>query len=185
MDATPQSPHSPPLPSDPEDNNYDMAPTRRWARRLERTCCACARYFPLAFVYGLTTWAVFVLVSLCSTPSRVTWLGEISLFSKTTTLPPLTKPGQAGQLRSRASRSTFLPIGATPPPSSPPPAAPPTIMATAPCPHTPRPRPPPSPSSPTASCASAKSARPASPTAPTIAPPAAAACSRWTTTAPG
>ncbi|GAB1314120.1 palmitoyltransferase for Vac8p [Madurella fahalii] len=49
---------------------------RRWARKLERTCCACATYFPLAFVYGVTTWAVFVLVNLCSTPSKVTWLGR-------------------------------------------------------------------------------------------------------------
>ncbi|KAK4238497.1 Palmitoyltransferase pfa3 [Achaetomium macrosporum] len=53
-----------------------MASARRWARKLERSCCACAKYFPLALVYGLTTWAVFVLVTLCSSPSKVTWLGK-------------------------------------------------------------------------------------------------------------
>ncbi|KAH6845416.1 DHHC palmitoyltransferase-domain-containing protein [Chaetomium sp. MPI-CAGE-AT-0009] len=52
-----------------------MGSVRRWARRLERSCCTCAKYFPLVFVYGLTTWAVYVLVMLCSTPSKVTWLG--------------------------------------------------------------------------------------------------------------
>ena len=52
-----------------------MGSARRWARRLERWCCTCAKYFPLAFVYGLTTWAAFVLVSLCSSPSKVSWLG--------------------------------------------------------------------------------------------------------------
>ncbi|KAH8881640.1 palmitoyltransferase PFA3 [Thozetella sp. PMI_491] len=48
---------------------------RRWARRLERYCCTCATYFPLVFVYGLTSWAAFVVVTLSTTPSKVTWLG--------------------------------------------------------------------------------------------------------------
>jgi len=49
---------------------------RRCARKLERACCACATYFPLFFVYGLTSWAVFVVVSLSSLPSsKVSWLG--------------------------------------------------------------------------------------------------------------
>jgi len=50
--------------------------TRRWARRIERYCCTCATYFPLAFVYGLTTWAVFVLVNISTVQSRVEWIGE-------------------------------------------------------------------------------------------------------------
>ncbi|KAK0735628.1 DHHC palmitoyltransferase-domain-containing protein [Apiosordaria backusii] len=58
-----------------ESSTENMGSARRWARRIERTCCTCATYFPLAFVYGITTWAVYVLWSLCSTPSRVTWLG--------------------------------------------------------------------------------------------------------------
>lgn len=50
--------------------------SRRWARRIERYCCTCATYFPLAFVYGVTTWAVWVVVAISSTPSKVNWLGE-------------------------------------------------------------------------------------------------------------
>ncbi|KAK0720346.1 Palmitoyltransferase PFA3 [Lasiosphaeris hirsuta] len=50
--------------------------SRRWARKIERSCCACATYFPLLFVYGLTSWAVFVLVTLGSVPSKVSWLGR-------------------------------------------------------------------------------------------------------------
>ncbi|EGS17296.1 palmitoyltransferase-like protein [Thermochaetoides thermophila DSM 1495] len=65
----------PPSPLHFDSTDDDMRSPRRWARRLERTCCACARYFPLAFVYSLTTWAAWVLVKLCSTPSRVEWLG--------------------------------------------------------------------------------------------------------------
>lgn len=56
-----------------------MASARRWARKLERSCCACAKYFPLIFVYGLTTWAVFVLVSLSSSSTKVAWLGVLLL----------------------------------------------------------------------------------------------------------
>ncbi|KAI1266636.1 palmitoyltransferase PFA3 [Xylariaceae sp. FL1019] len=40
----------------------------RWARRLERCCCGCLKYFPLAFVYGLTTWAVWVVINIGSFP---------------------------------------------------------------------------------------------------------------------
>lgn len=34
--------------------------TKTCARKCERACCAVATYFPLAFVYSLTTWAVYV-----------------------------------------------------------------------------------------------------------------------------
>ncbi|KAK1756917.1 Palmitoyltransferase PFA3 [Echria macrotheca] len=54
--------------------------SRRCARKIERSCCAAATYFPLLFVYGLTTWAVFVVVSLSSVPSKVSWLGKSSAF---------------------------------------------------------------------------------------------------------
>lgn len=33
---------------------------RSWAKKCERACCSVATYFPLAFVYGLTTWAIWV-----------------------------------------------------------------------------------------------------------------------------
>jgi hypothetical protein len=49
---------------------------RRWARKIERCCCTTATYFPLAFVYGLTTWAVWVVVLAGSGPSKVPWLGK-------------------------------------------------------------------------------------------------------------
>jgi palmitoyltransferase ZDHHC2/15/20 len=35
---------------------------KSWARRVERCCCGTLAYFPLLFVYGLTTWAVSVEV---------------------------------------------------------------------------------------------------------------------------
>ncbi|KAL2159636.1 hypothetical protein VTH06DRAFT_2205 [Thermothelomyces fergusii] len=73
MDATSSFPSSTFETSEPSAPT--MPSVRRWARRLERSCCACAKYLPLVFVYGLTTWAVYVLATLCSTPSRVSWLG--------------------------------------------------------------------------------------------------------------
>ncbi|KAK5137240.1 hypothetical protein LTR08_000210 [Meristemomyces frigidus] len=42
-------------------------------RRLERCCCQTLTYFPLCFVYGLTTWAVWVLV-------HVSLFGELRLL---------------------------------------------------------------------------------------------------------
>jgi palmitoyltransferase len=71
MEAFPSDSSSDPSPSS------NMPSIRRWARKLERSCWACAKYFPLAFVYGLTTWAVFVLVNLCTSPSKVSWHGTL------------------------------------------------------------------------------------------------------------
>ncbi|KAI1178488.1 palmitoyltransferase PFA3 [Nemania sp. FL0916] len=55
---------------------------RRWARRVERYCCGCLTYFPLAFVYGLTTWAVWVVVSIGAFPTTEgqpeSWTGTAS-----------------------------------------------------------------------------------------------------------
>ncbi|TGJ81145.1 hypothetical protein E0Z10_g7619 [Xylaria hypoxylon] len=52
---------------------------RRWARRVERYCCGCLTYFPLVFVYGLTSWAVWVVVSIGSFPTsdggKPSWTG--------------------------------------------------------------------------------------------------------------
>lgn len=33
---------------------------KSWARKIERCCCSTFAYIPLTFVYGLTTWAVWV-----------------------------------------------------------------------------------------------------------------------------
>ena len=43
--------------------------TKTCARRCERACCTVATYFPLAFVYGLTTWAIYVEAGLGFRPS--------------------------------------------------------------------------------------------------------------------
>ncbi|KAI1863707.1 uncharacterized protein JN550_009407 [Neoarthrinium moseri] len=51
---------------------------RRWARKVERYCCACLTYFPLAFVYGLTTWAVWVIVRIGGARNKVNWIGTKS-----------------------------------------------------------------------------------------------------------
>ncbi|KAH7633294.1 DHHC palmitoyltransferase-domain-containing protein [Sordaria sp. MPI-SDFR-AT-0083] len=75
MDATPYRTSSTSTALDPPSSlPPNMA--RRWARKLERYCCTCVTYFPLAFVYSITSWAVYVDVSLSTTPSGVTWLGK-------------------------------------------------------------------------------------------------------------
>ncbi|KAK8047055.1 palmitoyltransferase for Vac8p [Apiospora saccharicola] len=53
---------------------------RRWARRVERYCCSCITYFPLAFVYGVTTWAIWVVVSIgrSTSKSSTAWTGTAS-----------------------------------------------------------------------------------------------------------
>ncbi|KAK5117760.1 hypothetical protein LTR85_008735 [Meristemomyces frigidus] len=56
------------------------SPRRRtrksFCRRLERCCCTTLAYFPLAFVYGLTTWAVWVEVNV-SLLGVVAWFGYL------------------------------------------------------------------------------------------------------------
>jgi hypothetical protein len=44
--------------SGPDRSSSRMS--RRWARKCERYCCLGATYFPLAFVYSITSWAVWV-----------------------------------------------------------------------------------------------------------------------------
>ncbi|CAG9944467.1 unnamed protein product [Clonostachys rosea f. rosea IK726] len=51
---------------------------RRCARRAERACCTCAKYTPLAFVYGITTWAVWVVVNCGRLGTHKSWLGTSS-----------------------------------------------------------------------------------------------------------
>ncbi|KAI1335219.1 palmitoyltransferase PFA3 [Xylariaceae sp. FL0016] len=53
---------------------------RRWARKCERYCCSCLTYFPLAFVYSLTTWAAWVVVNIGSTTAKnpSSWTGTKS-----------------------------------------------------------------------------------------------------------
>jgi hypothetical protein len=49
---------------------------RRWARKAERLCCTCATYIPLVFVYGVTTWAVWVVFKIGSVTSNSSWIGK-------------------------------------------------------------------------------------------------------------
>ena len=37
---------------------------RSWARKVERVCCSALSFFPLLFVYGLTTWSVWGAVNV-------------------------------------------------------------------------------------------------------------------------
>ncbi|EON63964.1 hypothetical protein W97_03193 [Coniosporium apollinis CBS 100218] len=55
------------------------SPNRRrsWARKCERYCCNVVTYLPLGFVYGLTTWAVWVEAGMGIEGSRG-WTGYFS-----------------------------------------------------------------------------------------------------------
>lgn len=49
--------------------------SRKWARKCERYCCLGITYFPLLFVYSITTWAVWVETSIGFAPSKSSWIG--------------------------------------------------------------------------------------------------------------
>ncbi|KZF26541.1 Palmitoyltransferase pfa3 [Xylona heveae TC161] len=51
---------------------------KAWARKCERYCCLTLTYFPLAFVYGLTTWAVWVVTIIGQNSSTSDWTGFTS-----------------------------------------------------------------------------------------------------------
>ncbi|KAJ5760671.1 Zinc finger DHHC-type palmitoyltransferase [Penicillium odoratum] len=61
--------------SPPTSPSWPKRRSRAWMLRCERYCCAAASCFPLAFVYGLTTWAVFVEASLGLKGSQSKWIG--------------------------------------------------------------------------------------------------------------
>lgn len=60
------------LQSSTQSSNMAM----RWVRRLERCACGCLTYFPLAFVYSLTTWATWVVCSIGSHSKHTPWIGR-------------------------------------------------------------------------------------------------------------
>lgn len=74
---------------------------KSWARRLERCCCTTFSFFPLVFVYGLTSWAVYVEVNVSffnssSTSSYVSaalGLGLYLLANISYTIAVFTTPG--------------------------------------------------------------------------------------------
>jgi palmitoyltransferase len=53
---------------------------RGWARKVERYCCTGLTYFPLLFVYGLTTWAVWVEagIGFATAKNEHVWIGKFS-----------------------------------------------------------------------------------------------------------
>lgn len=51
---------------------------RGWARKVERYCCNTITYFPLVFVYGLTSWAVWVEAGIGFAPTKSAWTGKLS-----------------------------------------------------------------------------------------------------------
>ncbi|KAK5167428.1 palmitoyltransferase for Vac8p [Saxophila tyrrhenica] len=74
---------------------------KSWARRLERCCCQTLAYFPLTFVYGLTTWAVYVEVNIsfwssASTTSYISAFLGLALYllaNTSYTVAVFTSPG--------------------------------------------------------------------------------------------
>ncbi|KAI2465663.1 palmitoyltransferase PFA3 [Annulohypoxylon bovei var. microspora] len=96
---------------------------RRWARRFERYCCNCLTYFPLAFVYGLTTWAVWVVVSIGSSATQKPgWIGTKSsiggiflylMLNWSYTTAVFTNPGSTTSSSGYSSLPTVNPPQAT------------------------------------------------------------------------
>ncbi|KAF6222071.1 hypothetical protein HO133_001157 [Letharia lupina] len=51
---------------------------KSWVRRCERACCSVVTYFPLGFIYGLSTWAIWVEAGIGIFTGLNTWTGTIS-----------------------------------------------------------------------------------------------------------
>lgn len=74
---------------------------KSWARKIERCCCSTFAYIPLTFVYGLTTWAVWVAthVSLFGSRDAFVYLDAAlaivlySLANVSYTVAVITPPG--------------------------------------------------------------------------------------------
>jgi hypothetical protein len=54
---------------------------RKWARKCERYCCLGATYFPLVFVYSITSWAVWVEATIGFLATKSIWIGLLALLS--------------------------------------------------------------------------------------------------------
>ncbi|EME45413.1 hypothetical protein DOTSEDRAFT_43760 [Dothistroma septosporum NZE10] len=84
---------------------------KSWARKLERCCCQTFAYFPLTFVYGLTTWAVYVEVDVSFLGIHTGWayfragLGIVlyALANISYTIAVFTSPGSPSDPRQDAS----------------------------------------------------------------------------------
>ncbi len=49
-------------------------------KKVERACCLTLTYLPLVFVYGLTTWAVWVETSIGFEERRPRWTGTFAFL---------------------------------------------------------------------------------------------------------
>ncbi|KAB8295934.1 hypothetical protein EYC80_008754 [Monilinia laxa] len=69
-------------PPSPSRSPGPVRMSRKWARKCERYCCIGATYFPLAFVYSITTWAVWVeaTIGFLADGSRTHWIGKGTSF---------------------------------------------------------------------------------------------------------
>ncbi|PLB40576.1 DHHC family palmitoyltransferase [Aspergillus candidus] len=66
--------------SPPSSPSWPKRRPRAWALRCERYCCAAASMFPLAFVYGLTSWAAYVEISIGLRHTQSPWIGLPTSF---------------------------------------------------------------------------------------------------------
>ncbi|RKF53283.1 Palmitoyltransferase pfa3 [Golovinomyces cichoracearum] len=48
----------------------------KWARKCERYCCIGVTYFPLFFVYSITTWALWVETTIGFLSAKTSWIGS-------------------------------------------------------------------------------------------------------------
>lgn len=62
-------------PSPPPSPTSKRRRPKGWARKCERGCCSVVTHLPLVFVYGLTSWAVWVQVGIGFSP-KATWTGN-------------------------------------------------------------------------------------------------------------
>ncbi|EAW14500.1 DHHC family palmitoyltransferase [Aspergillus clavatus NRRL 1] len=111
--------------SPPASPSWPKRRPRAWALRCERYCCAAASYFPLAFVYSLTTWAVYVETSVGLKPSKSIWIGLprtivgvlLYIFLNVSyTVAVFTDPGSPLTTRTRGGRQQYsaLPVAELP-----------------------------------------------------------------------
>ncbi|KAK1139806.1 palmitoyltransferase for Vac8p [Aspergillus melleus] len=105
--------------SPPSSPSWSKRRPRAWALRCERYCCAAASFFPLAFVYGLTTWAVYVEASIGLRPSQNPWIGLPSsiigvvlyiCLNASYTVAVFTDPGSPSGSRNGRHEYSALPI---------------------------------------------------------------------------
>ncbi|OJD11357.1 hypothetical protein AJ78_07859 [Emergomyces pasteurianus Ep9510] len=109
-----------------------LSPSKRrcrdFARRFERLCYNLFTYFPLAFVYGLTTWSVYVEAKIGLQSTRSRWIGPATsvlgiilylLLNASYTIAVFTDPGSpltGPHANSRRNRHEYssLPTTETP-----------------------------------------------------------------------